>query len=218
MVVPARAQQLLLVPKAGASLHTFESNTVFYETAGGTGLAGGLALEWGLLKNNRLAIQPEILFVQKGGKADFPDFAPMLTNDEVYRINYLEIPVLLKASAGGERLRVFVNAGPAAALALGGRLTYLDSRDFRGYEARIRFGSPDSENSPNVYLSPRLDLSLQAGGGLSYRLAGMRLLLEARYGHGLRSLNRAERPREDYDKSNRALLLLAGVAFPLNKN
>lgn len=60
-------------------------------------------MEWGLLKNNRLAIQPEILFVQKGGKTEFTDFGPMLTNDEVYRINYLEIPVLLNALPGAGR-------------------------------------------------------------------------------------------------------------------
>lgn len=100
---------------AGFNLSRFGGEDVADATTDGrVGLAVGFFGSFAL--SEALALQPEILFIQKG--ADF------LYQDETgaaIRLDYVQIPVLFRArfSAGDGKAVPFVTAGPAIAFRIG---------------------------------------------------------------------------------------------------
>lgn len=84
--------------------------------AGGVALGGSFAFGFG----GRLAIQPEVLFVQKAHKERIRSIDPWdpLSLDVEFRsrLNYLELPVLVRFRAGGRGLHVL--AGPSLNVSL----------------------------------------------------------------------------------------------------
>src|SRR5690349_10362918 len=87
----ASAQNFHLGVEGGANFNNFIGSDVSANslTDSRLGFVGGayLTLQFG----NSFAIQPEILYAQKGGKN---------TSNDTYQLDYLEVPVLLKLSLG----------------------------------------------------------------------------------------------------------------------
>ena len=62
--------------------------------------------------SDAVALQPELLFTQKGAKSTYTVLGEEFTNDLTY--NYLDIPLLLRISLGnthGEGLGIYLNGG-----------------------------------------------------------------------------------------------------------
>lgn len=98
----------------------------------------GLVGEIKLHKN--FAIQPELMFVQKGAEIDFPDYYYYYNSGESeFRINYLEMPILAKVIFGNETLEAFVATGPSFGYAasgyikLGGEKDEIDGDEWDDY-------------------------------------------------------------------------------------
>jgi hypothetical protein len=103
-------------------------------------------------------------------------------------------------------------------IGIGGKHIYEDA-DFKGYESKLVFSKTDEGMTVKMQLSPLIDFSVQAGGGLSYNVGSCKLLVEGRYGRGLRPVknqslldNRIYRYKEF---KNRFLLFNAGIAIPI---
>lgn len=188
LTATAQAQTTFSVgPRVGlnvATAHFPEKSS--YRLAGfEAGLTGNLQL-------GHFAMQPSLLFSQKGYRTHGSLFSidGPGTYEETVRLNYLTLPVNLAYSLGerGQGLQLF--AGPYVGLFLGGAYTRRVHED--GY-----LGGPayDTEydgkvEAANVYTyggdryAQRIDAGLQAGVG--YCLKGWRV--QAGYSLGLRNL------------------------------
>ncbi|MFZ6010203.1 MAG: porin family protein [Bacteroidota bacterium] len=170
--------QTMIIPKAGLTL----SSIVFAnEQKIKPGFNGGLAVVFTL--NEELAIQPEVQFIQKGCKTSTAEGDSKLT------LNYLDLPILLKASLGADRLKFFVNAGPYVGIGLGGKSTGKVTISHNGVtevvdvELKVRFSGRNSGSDGSGF--NRFDFGLQVGGGA---VIANSVLIDLRYGLGLSPL------------------------------
>lgn len=139
-----------------------------------------------------LWLRAEPMYVQKGSEVDWPSEGDAL--DNTYELDYLVIPLHLKASMDYGIFSPVVFAGPYFGYALSGQ--YVMKSD----------GSTIDANQRNF------DLGLDFGGGAFIRLNDdLWITIDARYSLGVIDT-------DDYDGSsfkNRGTIVLAGVLFEL---
>lgn len=135
-----------------------------------------------------LGLQTELLFQQQGFqiKRDKNDFI-------AFNYNYLQIPLLLRGQTTLGPVKAFFHTGPSLGLALGGREYFETQGNFFGFpvsasgERQVKFKEGQT-NSETVYLDPerynRLDLAIQIGFGVEYKLGPGALVFEYRQGFG----------------------------------
>lgn len=103
------------------------------------------------------------------------------TGDRVFKLDYLQIPLLLKTNLSKTRLRPFVFAGPNIGYLISGKA------EWEGYDVR-QVGMDPSLDVKNEYES--LDISFDLGAGLEYQIsADMAVLADVRYSAGLNKIN-----------------------------
>lgn len=129
LTVTAEAQTTSFGPRVGANFSTlrvFEGEKVYppqykenimYTTGAQFGAVVNISL------SGRFSIQPEILYSQKGYKAQisFVENDPVGDMREKLRMNYLEVPVLAKLSFGSEKLQGFLSVGPSLGYWMNGK-------------------------------------------------------------------------------------------------
>jgi hypothetical protein len=185
----AHAQATFSVgPRLGLNAST--THFTYIESSTHAGLEAGLT---GSLQMGHFAVQPSVLFSQKGYHAHggLISFDSPVTYDETVRLNYLALPLNLAYTLGqgGQGLQIF--AGPYLGLLLGGnyqRQVHV-AGSYQGgpaheteYSGKVKAASVFSDVD-NRYLQ-RLDAGLQAGIG--YRMKGWQV--QAGYSLGLRNL------------------------------
>ncbi len=198
--VGATAQTL--IPKVGGTFSTFAASD---DITGGedfefkAGLTLGAGFEIGI--NDAFAIQPELLFQQKGG---------MQKDDDVkvtFNLNYIELPVMFKYKFSN----FYVNAGPYAAFGLGGKAKVKPTGSGAEISVDIKFDDEPTDEDA-YYLDNALDFGVQIGGGV---VVMEKFVIDLRYGHGLGNLYDKE---DDFDNKfqNRSIQLSVGYRIPLN--
>ena len=188
LAVPAHAQATFSVgPRLGLNAST--ARFTYIETSAHVGFEAGLT---GTLQMGHFAVQPSLLFSQKGYQArgGLVSFDTPVTYKETVRLNYLTLPLNLAYTLGkaGQGLQVF--AGPYLGLLVGGNYQrqvhsdgYLGGSAYDSeYSGKVKPGDVFSYTD-NRY-SQRLDAGLQAG--LGYRWQGWQV--QAGYSLGLRNL------------------------------
>jgi opacity protein-like surface antigen len=194
--------QIAIGGKLGVNLATWNADEEFTEGSDLKYISGpnlGLAFQIGV--SDMLSIQPELLLLQKGMRMEesFAGFSYKV----LVKINYLELPVLVKLSFPvGESMSLFVNAGPSIGYALNGKTIYIE--DGEKDVEDIDFDN-DGVN--------RTDVSMAFGGGASFNVSSVKLLLEARYLYGFSNLNNDE--DENFSVLNRGIGITAGIMIPL---
>jgi hypothetical protein len=193
--------QTYLIPKAGLTISKFslaENNDNISSLAG---FAAGAAVNFKL--GPTLSLQPELLFIQKGGSATFKqnigDGILETTTTDV-TVNYLELPVLAKAMFGNGKIQYYVNAGPSISYGLGGKTDYSLNRNLGGEivheesaKGEVRFGDAPAEyQAQHIYFNNRIDIGIQFGGGV---FIANKVLVDLRYGMGLTKLDDEAQPK-----------------------
>ncbi|HRJ31041.1 MAG TPA: porin family protein [Cyclobacteriaceae bacterium] len=218
----ASAQTLSIIPKIGATFSTVA--TEFDENIKSKpGFTLGAAVNYGL--TDMLSVQPELNFIQKGFKEEYSEswdeevdgrwFYYQNDFKQVVTINYIELPVLARATFG-KVTKFHVMAGPSLGFALGGKYkqegSFTESYDDEVFvypndaKGSIKFGKiPDGYEGNDRYIDNRIDFGLQFGGGV---LVANKILLEVRYGLGLS--NSAE-STATYEKKNRVIQFTVGM-------
>jgi hypothetical protein len=172
-------------------------------------IIGGL-VELGI--SNLFSIQAEPRYIQKGRNggefvittADSPE--GIGRGELVYKLDYIEIPLLLKARVGPGNIKGFFFAGPNLGLMLSAKgvlnLT----------EVYVQSVTPP----PDVDLKDEyetLDLSIDAGGGVEYRIGPkMSFLGSARYSHGLSNISSFS---PSFSIKSYGIQIMVGVLFDL---
>lgn len=202
-----QAQKISIIPKAGATLSTvvFDDPDVTDDTGLEAGFTAGVGVNMPLGKG-LFSIQPELNFIQKGwyysnSTATFSGWVENTT------LNYLEIPVLVKASFGKNKTRFYVNAGPSFALGLGG------NQSVNSETIDVKFGKGDSDDDV-LYIDNKLDVSLQAGFGV---IIGGIIMIDARYGYGLTNIYDKSDDIENATSKNRVIQFTLGVPINLGR-
>jgi hypothetical protein len=148
---------------------------------------------------NSFTIQPEILYVQKGTKYQQTGG----TGKNTVKVDYLEIPVLLKFTPELQTSKIAPTlfAGPF----LGLRLSAKD---------KIEGAAVDSLNVETDMkdYTKSTEFGVTFGGGLGYKLAKGELFLDARYDLGLSKVAKADPGETDNTKTS-AILVLVGYKF-----
>lgn len=141
----------------------------------------------------RLGTEVELNFVRRGSLYRLENDG--LEYRESYRLDYLEVPLLLKFYfLENRKPELYIFAGPAVALNL---------------RARLKVTFADLEESVEVDNLQGTDLLVQAGAGTDLALGPGCLLLELRYSHGLKTV--ATEPEAEV--RNKSLTILAGFRF-----
>jgi len=207
--------QVSLIPKAGvnfANAVLSDNNALEGGKSSLVGFTAGLGFNFSLSSDNFLSIQPEILYSQKG----FSSAASGLISYEGdYRLNYLEIPLLAKINFGGEKVRLYVNAGPSIGYLLSGRVNGRGS--FLGLvstsiDESIKFTDSPTPLDIRQLDANRIEAGLNFGGGVGYAFLGSTaLFVDIRYNMGLTDFNNQEQSK------NRVFALTAGLQIPLGE-
>ncbi len=207
MLGTAVQAQFSIIPKAGISL----ANVNFDEDEEGQnsnlGLVAGVGFNIPITSDNFFAIQPEILYVQKGFGAESQGV------DIKNYFNYIDVPLLLKVNFGGEAVKAYVNAGPSFGYWLGGKIKADDE------DLKIKFGDSENITADEVTFDKddlnRFDIGLQFGGGVGFGIGPGSLLLDARYGFGLTNIYNIEGAPDSENKSkNNVFQFTLGYAIP----
>lgn len=132
-----------------------------YQISGRWGAAIGISGQYSF--NDWLALRADLNWTQKNYRKHRVNLSQM---DYLYQNDYLQLPVMASLSAGGEKLRGFVNLGVYAGYWLSSQR---EGRDFNN------FGEYSMSFSEKVEFNPesdeRLDFGPVGGIGLEYRVA-----------------------------------------------
>jgi opacity protein-like surface antigen len=157
-----------------------------------TGFKAGLVGEM-MLGNSGFAIQAEPMYVQKGAVEKISLLGARVEATEYdIKMDYIELPILVKYSFHFGALHPFLVAGPEFGLLL--------KAESEGYDIKDEY-----EN---------FDFLLTAGAGLDVEMADMVFLfVESRYNHGLSNICAVkDHPADIY---NRGVQVMGGVKLAL---
>ncbi|HEX3927885.1 MAG TPA: porin family protein [Gemmatimonadales bacterium] len=188
---PLSAQVMMGVEGGFASSNISASGTSgTFTTTSRSGFAAGISIAGRLGQGIHLG--PDVLYIEKG----FQENSDGVTG--TFKLNYVEVPLLLHLSFGTGMTRVFVLGGPAIAFkvscsadlsngsggSIGGDCTSDSDSDIKSTDVSVMFGA--GVMIDDLSLSARYDLGLtnvlnNASNDLSYKnhtlliLAGFRL-------------------------------------------
>ncbi len=153
-----------------------------------------------------VAVQPELLFVRSGTSFIADEEPGVGRVTQVYKLNYIEIPVLVKYSFQAGPVRPCVFAGPSFAYLLkarvGSQIDYFDGAEGSDYESYQDFEDYFKKS----------DFGAVGGIGVEYKLSQVILSLEARYRLGLTDINNGFLSGDSTMK-NKGLSVMAGIGF-----
>lgn len=163
--------------KGGLSFATLSNKQPDWETR--TGFAAGIALD---TRAGPIGIQPELLYIQKGVTGDGTP------SSDAPKLDYIEVPVLLKLTLPIPAIQPFVYAGPSI-----------------GFRLSCKVGEIDCDSD----VIKSTDFGAALGGGI--RFGGARgLTLEGRYLWGLKDINK---PSAGVESKTRTFLVIAGISL-----
>lgn len=135
-----------------------------------------------------LQFQPEVLYSVKGARVKESGFT------STAHLDYLEVPLLARVSKrGGGRMGFYAAGGPYFAYLLRAR-------------TRTAFGGSTEELDVSEQVE-RTDFGVSIGGGVEWG----RVVVDARYIHGLRDIDKDH--RDGIKITNRAIAITAGFRF-----
>ena len=207
--------QIKFMPKAGVSLSNvsfsddFKSPGEKYKSK--IGMIIGVAVEIPLI-GEMLALQPELLFHQKGFKYEDPGDGEY-TQDATITTNYMELPILAKVKFG----KFYAIAGPSFGYGIGGKYKSTFNDLYLGTSTEtsgdVKFGTEPSNSTGDViYVDNALDINVQVGVGMKISV----IVIDLRYGIGLSNLyDQPSGSTMDNKSKNGSLQLTVGVPFPM---
>ena len=205
--------QVSLIPKAGITISNvaFDDDDKWDGQKSVLGFTGGLGINFALTDDQFLSLQPELLYTQKGFAAKK---SGTVDYDGVYKLNYLELPVMLKIGFGGDVLRGYVNLGPSVGYLLNGRVKGTwDVADIISddIDEAIKFKSDATDGDITELNANRVEIGANFGAGIGVNIGSSALFLDARYNAGLTDFDKDRKSR------NQPFYITAGLKIPLSQ-
>lgn len=193
--------------KGGINLSTVveENDEVSREDFDNKSIVGPvLGLTFDLGVNDFFSIQPEIYYSQSGGKNTYRLLGSV--TESVYRINYIEVPILAKLKFGNaeqQGVGIYVAAGPFAGYALNGKREFKTEMD-----GTVLFENKEDFTFNNEDNARRLNYGLTGAAGVMFG----RLSFDLRYNYGINNLLDKD---ADNNNDNKPILRTQGLALTL---
>ncbi|MEM6770344.1 MAG: porin family protein [Bacteroidota bacterium] len=202
----AFAQQTVVGLRTGATYFTLNNEEVNDATKHTLGIDLAIPVEFQL--SPFFSVQPELHFTQKG--VQFEDVVDGNDRTIAVKTNYLELPVLLKANFGSERLRGYAFVAPSV-----GYATNRFTSEKLGSADRIK--EPVDFIEEEAAKSRRWDFSAVGGAGASVAVGVGSIVLDVRYSLGLSdNTNFTDEAPDDWEKTtNRGYTISVGYMIPL---
>ncbi|MGE5341007.1 MAG: porin family protein [Candidatus Omnitrophota bacterium] len=118
-----------------------------------------------------LYLQPEALWVQRGGKLNLPQTGTIQQRETRYKLNYIEIPVLLKVKFPGV-VAPYILAGGYGAFKMSSKRV-------------IKVSGTQTEDIKIKTNLKNMDWGLVGGVGVDFKIGMAKILIEGRYEVGL---------------------------------
>ena len=197
-----RAGSMTIGIMGGANLATLEQDPDPTDVEFGYKAGAVVGAFLGYQLSDMFSIEPQVLFSQKGADVDGTGANSAL--DGSIRINYIAVPVLLKAwfPMAYSSVKPFVFAGPEVAFKVGCTA--------RG-EILAVTGSRDCDETGTELDIKSTDVGLTGGGGIQFNTGTSVVRIDARYTWGLTDINDAGDAREI---KNRAFSATIGLGIP----
>jgi hypothetical protein len=145
------------------------------------------------------AVQPELSFIQKGGKLETEDeYGEKSSAKNV--INHIDVPILLKYKFGSEKIGGYLAAGPAFGYALSG------TTEANGEKEDIDFKEAEYK---------RFEESVNFGGGIGINVGSGQVFLDLRYNWGL--TDHSDEEEDAFTTKNKGFGISLGYLFSLGK-
>jgi hypothetical protein len=165
------------------------------------GIVGGLS--FGFAPSKSFAIQPELLYVQKGTKFE----AGMGDGKTTFKVDYLEIPVLIKFTPElkDSKISPALFAGPFVGLRMSGKAKS------DGYGDASLDGEKDIKDSLKS-----TDFGITFGAGVGYKLTKGEVTFDIRYDLGFTKIIKAEAfDASSFDTKSTAIMFMVGYKFDI---
>ena len=205
--------QVQLGIQAGANFGdvTMDPTQEGVETSMKTGFLFGGVLFYSFSPMWGLLIEPA--YVQKGAKADqsVTEEGFTIKVEQTLSADYLDIPVLLKASFGDGPVKPYLLAGATVAFLLGDAELEIDKATINGQDVTSMI--PSDERTQKLE-TKSTDFILDFGGGVLIPLGQVNIFIEGQYNLGLSDVN--DEPDDDMTIKSTGIQIKAGVLFPLN--
>ncbi len=207
----ANAQQLMIGARIGSNLANVSlipnsENENITSTSINAGFLGGGQIDYCF--NDMWALSLQVLYDQKGSQKQFNNSYPGISTEVVTReetLNYLEIPLVIKANLGNGNMRPYVFVGPSAGI-------FLSATE--RYNATVTQGGQSTSQSisgNDIAVEEATDISVIFGAGISQKLnSGQTIFIDAAYAYGLIHIF-----EDDAFSTSRDIRLAAGILFPL---
>ena len=176
---------------------------------------GGVSVVVRLPGQDVLSLESGLFFQMKGGHTDqeyvfFDPDSPEPLRTGTYRytwkLAYLTVPALARATFTWDPVKLYVKAGPELGIFLSGEMEGKDlSNNYIGFGDVYHEDLDDS-------LTP-IDLGVLAAGGVEFPVGGASVYGEVSYSYGLTDVMDPPDAVFDVELRNRVLCFMAGVRF-----
>ena len=187
-----------------------------------------IGIPYAIAITDKFSIQPELAFVQKGGKTTYDDhssqdiFGVTVTTDyhseSTVKLNYLEIPILLKYAFATEGFMPYIGVGPSIGFAMSGNQSGSSTTTTSSSVTGTTTSSSSYDESIDFEQDSvsKIDFSLLVtlGGAFPIGDNGNTVSLNLSYMLGLANLNNSS---ADLKLMNRGILITAGFSLDLGK-
>ncbi len=191
------SQELTLGPRFGLNMGSITNysgliNENYVQNGQLLSVQFGAVAELGITSS--LSLQTEFLFTQKGHKllliGDSANFN--IDGYQSVRLNYFEIPLLVRFSFGSDDAGFFVNAGPYLGWFLNGKERikydkYIDD-DMQSFNDKFAINDIYGWNNDELAFNSQ-DVGLVVGAGFKYNTGPGNLIIDFRYSFSYRDLN-----------------------------
>lgn len=190
---PLHAQRFGIIA-GGTFSNLRSSDDLDFKRRTGTIFGGSVQLPLGSV----ITLQPEFLFLNKGTK--FRERGSAGTSN--VRLDYLELPVLLRYDFSRETIGPHVYAGPSVGFNVGCKL-----------EDKGNSLLPTTDCTDDDFRPKRLDYGVTIGTGVDFNLGGLAATGGLRYGIGLADIRNDNSDEFKSRVNNGVLSLYVGLLF-----
>ena len=187
---PLHAQRFGIIA-GGTYSNLRSSDDLDFKRRSGTIFGGSVQLPLGSV----ITLQPEFLFLNKGTKFKETSAA----GESNVRLDYLEVPVLLRYDFSRETVGPHVYAGPSVGFNVGCKLEVN--------------ALPSTDCKDDNFKPKKLDYGLTVGAGLDFNLGGIAATGGLRYGIGLADIRNDNSDEFKSRVNNGVLSLYVGLLF-----
>ncbi len=160
-----------------------------------------------------LSLQAEPAFIQKGAAIDATttENGVNIKFKATYSANYIDVPVLLKATFGKGPVKPFVLAGASIAFLLGDVKLTLDKATLAdGQDVTSQIPSSEKEQ---IQKGKSTDFILNFGGGVMIPVGPIDIFIEGQYNLGIQNIN--DEPNDNTKIKNKGIQIKAGALYAL---